>query len=83
MSHSPLTVAPDTPILEAASYLGLKHLRCIPVVDKGQLLGMVSIWVFNKGFFSLSNLNPRKEIFGRMQGFWENPIPISGLEGVG
>ncbi len=51
MSHSPLTVSPDTPILEAASYMGLKHFRRIPVVEKGQLLGMVSIGDINRGLF--------------------------------
>ena len=51
MSRNPLTVSPDAPILEAASYMGLKHFRRIPVVDKGALVGMVSVGDINRGLF--------------------------------
>lgn len=51
MSRNPLTVAPDTPVLEAASYMGLKNFRRIPVVDKGLLVGMLSIGDINRGLF--------------------------------
>ena len=54
MSTNPLTVSPDDPILQAASYMGLKHFRRIPVADGGKLVGMVSIGDINRGlFFSL------------------------------
>jgi CBS domain-containing protein len=51
MSWNPLTVAPHDPILGAASYMGLKNFRRIPVVDKGALVGMVSIGDINRGLF--------------------------------
>ncbi len=51
MSRHPLTVSPDDPILEAASYMGLKHFRRIPVVEKGTLVGVVSISDINRGLF--------------------------------
>lgn len=51
MSFNPLTVAPHSPILEAASYMGLKNFRRIPVVDKGRLVGMLSIGDINRGLF--------------------------------
>ena len=52
MSRNPLTVSPHTPVLEAASYMGLKNFRRIPVVDnKGMLVGMVSIGDINRGLF--------------------------------
>ncbi len=51
MSRHPLTVSPDDPILEAASYMGLKHFRRIPVVEKGKLVGMVSLGDINRGLF--------------------------------
>ncbi|WP_447974493.1 CBS domain-containing protein [Nitrospira sp. Kam-Ns4a] len=51
MTHNPLTVLPTTPILEAASYMGLKNLRRIPVVDKGRLVGIVSIGDIHRGLF--------------------------------
>jgi CBS domain-containing protein len=51
MSPNPLTVSPETPILEAASYMGLKNFRRIPVVDQGMLVGIVSIGDIHRGLF--------------------------------
>jgi predicted transcriptional regulator len=51
MSLNPLTVSPRTPVLEAASYMGLKNFRRIPVVEKGTLVGMVSVGDINRGLF--------------------------------
>lgn len=51
MVRNPLTVSPETPILEAASYMGLKNLRRIPVVDRGTIAGMVSIGDIHRGLF--------------------------------
>jgi CBS domain-containing protein len=51
MTPNPLTVAPYDPILEAASYMGLKNFRRIPVVDAQKLVGMLSIGDINRGLF--------------------------------
>jgi len=51
MSHNPLTVSPSTPILEAASYMGVKNFRRIPVAENGKLIGMLSIGDINRGLF--------------------------------
>jgi CBS domain-containing protein len=51
MSRNPLTVTPSTPILEAASYMGMKNFRRIPVAEDGKLKGMVSIGDINRGLF--------------------------------
>ena len=51
MSRNPLTVSPSTPILEAASYMGMKNFRRIPVAENGKLMGMVSIGDINRGLF--------------------------------
>ena len=51
MTKNPMTVTPHDPVLEAASYMGLKNFRRIPVVDKGKLVGMVSIGDINRGLF--------------------------------
>lgn len=51
MSTNPLTVSPNGPVLEAASFMGLKNFRRIPVVEKGKLVGMVSIGDINRGLF--------------------------------
>ncbi|GJL54409.1 MAG: CBS domain-containing protein [Nitrospirales bacterium] len=51
MSRNPLTVAPTTTILEAASYMGIKNFRRIPVTEHGKLQGMVSLGDINRGLF--------------------------------
>lgn len=51
MSLNPLTVSPSDPLLQAASYMGLKNFRRIPVVERGKLVGMVSIGDINRGLF--------------------------------
>ena len=51
MSRNPLTVSPSTPILEAASYMGVKNFRRIPVAENGKLMGLVSIGDINRGLF--------------------------------
>lgn len=51
MTSNPLTVGPCDPILEAASYMGLKNFRRIPVVNKDKLVGMLSIGDINRGLF--------------------------------
>jgi CBS domain-containing protein len=51
MTPDPMTVSPHDPVLKAASYMGLKNLRRIPVVDEGRLVGMVSIGDINRGLF--------------------------------
>ena len=56
MTSNPLTVAPNDPILEAASYMGLKNFRRIPVVDRQQLVGMLSIGDINRGLFFESGM---------------------------
>lgn len=52
MSRNPLTVRPDTPVLEVASYMGLKNFRRIPVVeDRDKLVGIITIADINRGLF--------------------------------
>jgi CBS domain-containing protein len=51
MSANPLTVSPNDPVLQAASYMGLKNFRRIPVVEKGKLVGIVSIGNINRSLF--------------------------------
>jgi len=56
MTSNPLTVGPYDPILEAASYMGLKNFRRIPVVDAHKLVGMLSIGDINRGLFFQSGM---------------------------
>ena len=58
MTKNPLTVAPHDPILQAASYMGLKHFRRIPVEENGKLVGMISLGDVNRGLFFSQGHNP-------------------------
>ena len=58
MSKNPLTVSPNDPILQAASYMGLKHFRRIPVEENGKLVGMVSLGDINRGLFFWRSQKP-------------------------
>lgn len=51
MCPKPMFVTPETPVMEAASYMGLKNLRRMPVVEDGRLVGMVSIGDINRGLY--------------------------------
>ena len=51
MTRKPLTVSPDDPVLKAASYMGLKNFRRIPVVEGRSLVGMISIGDINRELF--------------------------------
>lgn len=51
MTKNPLTISPTIYILEAASFMGRKNFRRIPVAENGKLLGMVSIGDINRGLF--------------------------------
>jgi CBS domain-containing protein len=43
MTPSPLSVTPDVSILDAAQMMGARNLRHLPVVEGGNLVGVVSI----------------------------------------
>jgi len=51
MTANPFTASPDDPILKAASYMGLKNLRHIPVAEDGKLLGVITISDINQALF--------------------------------
>jgi CBS domain-containing protein len=51
MTPNPMTVSPTDPVLKAASYMGLKNLRRIPVTVDGKLVGIVSIGDINRELF--------------------------------
>jgi len=51
MTPNPMSVPSDMPVLKAASFMGLKNLRRLPVVDDGKLAGMISIGDINRGLF--------------------------------
>ncbi len=51
MTANPMYVDPSDPVLKAASYMGLKNLRRIPVVENNKLIGMISISDINRALF--------------------------------
>ena len=51
MTPNPMTVSLNDPVLKAASYMGLKNLRRIPVVEDGKYVGIVGITDVNKALF--------------------------------
>lgn len=51
MTPRPMSVAPEDPVLKAASYMGVKNLRRMPVTENGRLVGMVSIGDINRALF--------------------------------
>ncbi|MDX8390726.1 MAG: CBS domain-containing protein [Mariprofundaceae bacterium] len=51
MTSNPVVVSADDPVLKAASFMGLRNLRRIPVKDNGKFVGVVSIENINSGLF--------------------------------
>ncbi len=51
MSTNPISVDPEMPVLKAASVMGLKNLRRIPVTEGGRLVGMISIGDISRALF--------------------------------
>ncbi|MDQ6978788.1 MAG: CBS domain-containing protein [Mariprofundaceae bacterium] len=51
MTANPMSVTPDMFVLKAASFMGLKNLRRMPVCENGELIGMVSIGDITRGLY--------------------------------
>jgi len=51
MTENPMSVEADTAVLKAASYMGVKNLRRMPVTKDNQLVGMVSIGDIARGLY--------------------------------
>lgn len=51
MTVDPLCLAPEDLALKAASLMGVKNLRRMPVCDGGKLVGMISIGDINRALF--------------------------------
>ena len=51
MTANPVSVSVSDPILKALSFMGLRNLRRIPVVDQKKLVGVVTIETINAAMF--------------------------------
>jgi len=47
MTANPVSVSVEDPVLKALSFMGLRNLRSVPVVDDKKLIGVVSIEAIN------------------------------------
>lgn len=52
MTRRVVTVAPDTPLAEAAELMHKRHIKCLPVVELGKLVGIMSRSDFLKALIS-------------------------------
>jgi acetoin utilization protein AcuB len=43
MTRDPVTVTPDTPLIDAATILHDRKLGCLPVVEGGKLAGIITV----------------------------------------
>jgi len=51
MTPNPVSVSADDPVLKALSFMGLRNLRRIPVVEGSKLVGVVTIEAINGALF--------------------------------
>lgn len=51
MTANPVSVSEDDPVLKALSFMGLRNLRRIPVVNGTKLIGVVTIEAINGAMF--------------------------------
>ncbi|MBF0624203.1 MAG: CBS domain-containing protein [Magnetococcales bacterium] len=51
MTRKLFTVGPDDPVMKAASQMAIHNFRRIPVVDKGKLVGVLSLGDIHKAIF--------------------------------
>lgn len=52
MSTPVITIPPDTPIMKAASLLIRKHLRRLPIVEDGKVVGIISQGDIHQAIFA-------------------------------
>jgi CBS domain-containing protein len=71
MKADPLTVSSTTPTLEALEIMRMNRVGCLPVVDDGQLVGIVtsydfleaSAWIFKQQLM-MSAARPKAQAAG-------------------
>jgi len=51
MTENPMSLEASTPVLKAASFMGVKNLRRMPVTEGEKLIGMVSIGDIARGLY--------------------------------
>lgn len=69
MSRRPLTVTPATPLREAAAILIGKKLGCLPVVEGGRLVGILTVTDMLRVLYRLLDTSPADTVAAK------RPVP--------
>jgi CBS domain-containing protein len=80
MTPKPLTIKPDTDIREAARILITRHIRRLPVVEDGHLVGLLSVADLMQAIAKLKIKDEIKDKYTSLTfALWEEtPLPVVG-----
>ena len=80
MTRNPMVVAPESSVIEVAKLLTENNIRRIPVVEDGNLVGIVSVADLIKVVADLGIKAPIENYFQRkMIAVWDKmPLPVAG-----
>ena len=59
MTADPVTVSPDTAIDEAASVMLVKRIGCLPVVQNGGLVGIITATDFLRALVDIARMHAK------------------------
>ncbi len=60
MIRNPLTIHPDAPLADAVNLLVTERLGCLPVLDEGKLVGIITVSDMLKALYDLVSLSSSK-----------------------
>ena len=80
MTPKPITIEPDADIREAARILVTNHIRRLPVVEEGQLVGLISVADLMHAIAKLKIRDVIKDTYTSLTfALWEEtPLPVVG-----
>lgn len=64
MTRNPRTIRPDAPLAEAVDLLVTERLGCLPVIDEGKLVGIITVSDMLRALYdlvSMSSFTPPQE----------------------
>jgi acetoin utilization protein AcuB len=56
MTRNPITISPDAPLVEAVNLLFKERLGCLPVLDEGKLVGIITVSDMLRALYDLVSL---------------------------
>ena len=80
MTPQPINISPDSDIREAARILVTKHIRRLPVVEDGELVGLLSVADLMQAIAKLRIKDEIKDIYTSLTfALWEEtPLLVVG-----